>query len=550
MSYIALYRKWRPDTFDSVVEQEHVVKTLKNAVRNDKIAHAYLFSGTRGTGKTTMAKLLARAINCDANTDGNPCNKCDKCLGILDGSILDIIEIDAASNNSVDNIRDIRDEVIYTPAVTRFKVYIIDEVHMLSTGAFNALLKTLEEPPSHVVFILATTEPHKLPATILSRCQKYDFKRISPDGIYKRLELIINDNNLSFDKRALRLIARYSKGALRDGISLLDQCMSMGKDNLSLEDIKQMAGVYDDDIFFNLLFAIKNQDIQSIISLVDEINNAGKDLYHFLQSYIEFLRNILIFLSTGELDDTLYTDEDNDSLKKIKSGFKAEELIYYIKEISNSETTIKWSDSNKVLIEVLFIRIAMGYSKFNENYNEKLESLERRFETFEQKLNNPEIHNIPVTKSTTGKTLEPKKPGTIDNTEIKNEKEKPVETLKEENIPEQKQETEDIKDIWEEFLMDIKAGGKMVLYSNIINFEPVLEGNVLFLSQSKKNDFAVKAVTNQENSKYIETSMSERLGRSIKIKIRTEESRNEGDRYIDNLSKLSRELNIDIEIDE
>jgi DNA polymerase-3 subunit gamma/tau len=550
MSYIALYRKWRPDTFDSVVEQEHVVKTLKNAVRNDKIAHAYLFSGTRGTGKTTMAKLLARAINCDANTDGNPCNKCDKCLGILDGSILDIIEIDAASNNSVDNIRDIRDEVIYTPAVTRFKVYIIDEVHMLSTGAFNALLKTLEEPPSHVVFILATTEPHKLPATILSRCQKYDFKRISPDGIYKRLELIINDNNLSFDKRALRLIASYSKGALRDGISLLDQCMSMGKDNLSLEDIKQMAGVYDDDIFFNLLFAIKNQDIQSIISLVDEINNAGKDLYHFLQSYIEFLRNILIFLSTGELDDTLYTDEDNDSLKKIKSGFKAEELIYYIKEISNSETTIKWSDSNKVLIEVLFIRIAMGYSKFNENYNEKLESLERRFETFEQKLNNPEIHNIPVTKSTTGKTLEPKKPGTIDNTEIKNEKEKPVETLKEENIPEQKQETEDIKDIWEEFLMDIKAGGKMVLYSNIINFEPVLEGNVLFLSQSKKNDFAVKAVTNQENSKYIETSMSERLGRSIKIKIRTEESRNEGDRYIDNLSKLSRELNIDIEIDE
>jgi DNA polymerase-3 subunit gamma/tau len=213
MSYIALYRKWRPDTFDSVVEQEHVVKTLKNAVRNDKIAHAYLFSGTRGTGKTTMAKLLARAINCDANTDGNPCNKCDKCLGILDGSILDIIEIDAASNNSVDNIRDIRDEVIYTPAVTRFKVYIIDEVHMLSTGAFNALLKTLEEPPSHVVFILATTEPHKLPATILSRCQKYDFKRISPDGIYKRLELIINDNNLSFDKRALRLIARYSKGS-------------------------------------------------------------------------------------------------------------------------------------------------------------------------------------------------------------------------------------------------------------------------------------------------------------------------------------------------
>jgi DNA polymerase-3 subunit gamma/tau len=550
MSYIALYRKWRPDTFDSVVEQEHVVKTLKNAVRNDKIAHAYLFSGTRGTGKTTMAKLLARAINCDANTDGNPCNKCDKCLGILDGSILDIIEIDAASNNSVDNIRDIRDEVIYTPAVTRFKVYIIDEVHMLSTGAFNALLKTLEEPPSHVVFILATTEPHKLPATILSRCQKYDFKRISPDGIYKRLELIINDNNLSFDKRALRLIARYSKGALRDGISLLDQCMSMGKDNLSLEDIKQMAGVYDDDIFFNLLFAIKNQDIQSIISLVDEINNAGKDLYHFLQSYIEFLRNILIFLSTGELDDTLYTDEDNDSLKKIKSGFKAEELIYYIKEISNSETTIKWSDSNKVLIEVLFIRIAMGYSKFNENYNEKLESLERRFETFEQKLNNPEIHNIPVTKSTTGKTLEPKKPGTIDNTEIKNEKEKPVETLKEENIPEQKQETEDIKDIWEEFLMDIKAGGKMVLYSNIINFEPVLEGNVLFLSQSKKNDFAVKAVTNQENSKYIETSMSERLGRSIKIKIRTDDSQNEGDRYIDNLSKLSRELNIEIEIDE
>jgi DNA polymerase-3 subunit gamma/tau len=227
MSYTALYREWRPLVFEDVVEQEHIVKTLKYSVTAGRIAHAYLFCGTRGTGKTTMAHILSRAINCLNPQNGDPCNECEVCKGILEGSILDVLEIDAASNNSVDNVREIRDEVIYAPSTARYKVYIIDEVHMLSTGAFNALLKTLEEPPSHVVFILATTEPHKLPATILSRCQRFDFRKISVEGIVQRLDKVAHANGITFEKEALRLISRLADGALRDALSIMDQCMSL-----------------------------------------------------------------------------------------------------------------------------------------------------------------------------------------------------------------------------------------------------------------------------------------------------------------------------------
>jgi DNA polymerase-3 subunit gamma/tau len=237
---MALYRKWRPLTFEDVVEQRHIVTTLKNSIKNNTVSHAYLFCGTRGTGKTTLAKIFARAINCPESTDGSPCNKCDTCRGILDGSIIDVVEIDAASNNGVDDVREIKEAVMYVPAVTKYKVYIIDEVHMLSTGAFNALLKTLEEPPQNVVFILATTEPHKLPATILSRCQRFDFKRITMDGLVSRLEIIAKDCGIPFEYSALQLIARLSEGGMRDAISLLDQCISLGKESINREDVVQI----------------------------------------------------------------------------------------------------------------------------------------------------------------------------------------------------------------------------------------------------------------------------------------------------------------------
>ncbi|HQA57033.1 MAG TPA: DNA polymerase III subunit gamma/tau, partial [Acetivibrio sp.] len=271
MAYLALYRKWRPLVFEDVVEQEHVVKTLRNSINTGRIAHAYLFSGTRGTGKTTMAKIFSRAVNCLNPKDGDPCNECEICKGILNGSLLDVIEIDAASNNGVDNVRELRDEVVYTPSKAKYKVYIIDEVHMLSTGAFNALLKTLEEPPSHVIFILATTEPHKLPATILSRCQRFDFRRISVDSIAKRIEYIAGESGVDIKEDASRLIAKLSDGALRDAISILDQCISLGNKELTYEDVLKVVGLVTDTFIVEVVDNIKNQDVGKVLEAVNRL---------------------------------------------------------------------------------------------------------------------------------------------------------------------------------------------------------------------------------------------------------------------------------------
>ena len=286
MSYIALYRKWRPLVFEEVVEQKHVIEALKNSVKMQRISHAYLFCGTRGTGKTTVARIFSRAINCLSPKDGNPCNECEICKGILNGSILDVIEIDAASNNSVDDIRNIRDEVVYAPSRAKYKVYIIDEVHMLSTGAFNALLKTLEEPPSHAVFFLATTEPHKLPSTILSRCQRFDFRRISAEGVAQRLTDISQASGVSIDKEAALLIAKISEGALRDAITLLDQCMARGKENITRDDVINIAGLVNLDFTSQLVDALIKRDVNAVIKLVDELVMSGKDIAAFVSDLI------------------------------------------------------------------------------------------------------------------------------------------------------------------------------------------------------------------------------------------------------------------------
>ncbi|HPU41417.1 MAG TPA: DNA polymerase III subunit gamma/tau, partial [Acetivibrio clariflavus] len=294
MSYLALYRKWRPMVFEDVVEQEHVVKTLKNSILAGRIAHAYLFCGTRGTGKTTMAKIFSRAINCLNSKDGDPCNECEICKGILNGSLLDVIEIDAASNNSVDNVREIRDEVVYTPSKARYKVYIIDEVHMLSTGAFNALLKTLEEPPGHVVFILATTEPHKLPATILSRCQRFDFRRIPVESIVKRIGYIAENSGVSIEEEGLRLIARMSDGALRDAISILDQCISLGNKHLTYEDVLSIVGIVNNTFVADVVDAINTKEVDRVLQLINVLVMDGKNITQFVSDLILYYRNLLI----------------------------------------------------------------------------------------------------------------------------------------------------------------------------------------------------------------------------------------------------------------
>lgn len=353
MNYIALYRKWRPRTFDEVVEQESVVTILKNTVKNRRIAHSYLFCGTRGTGKTSIAKIFSRAINCLSPLDGNPCNQCEVCKGILNESILDVLEIDAASNNGVENIRSIIDESSYHAAKAEYKVFIIDEVHMLSTAAFNALLKTLEEPPENVVFILATTEPQKLPVTILSRCQRYDFKRISRDGIKARLEEICTSMDVEFDESALSFLSGKADGALRDAISLLDQTISSSLGSkITLDIARRSVGSLDRGVTLNFVDSLISRDCFRVVSLVDQIFSEGADPTVFICELIELFREILIVISTRNPGNLIYeTGEELEQLKKLAENTNIKEITMFIRELSELENSLKWAVQRKIIFE-------------------------------------------------------------------------------------------------------------------------------------------------------------------------------------------------------
>ena len=321
MSYTALYRKFRPLTFEEMVGQEHITKTLKHQIMAGRIGHAYLFSGGRGTGKTSSAKILARAINCLNPKNGEPCNECEICKGILAGSLTDVVEMDAASNNSVEDIRSIREEVNFLPTLAKYRIYIIDEVHMLSTGAFNALLKTLEEPPEHVKFILATTEPQKLPATILSRCQRFDFKRLSNQDISKRLKVICDKSKIEITKEALHLIAILADGALRDGISILERCLQDGETQIGEEKIRDLVGIPKLEYIQEISQAIITYDVDTAINVTNTVLNEGKELNNFLWEIIKYIKDVLVLKTSKELE--LYTEEEKaDMIKIARRSFK------------------------------------------------------------------------------------------------------------------------------------------------------------------------------------------------------------------------------------
>lgn len=380
MSYIALYREWRPTRFADVVEQEHVVKTLRYSVGTGRIAHAYLFCGTRGTGKTTMAQILSRAVNCLNPKDGEPCNECEVCREILSGSSVDVLEIDAASNNSVDNVRSIRDEVIYAPTKAKRKVYIIDEVHMLSTGAFNALLKTLEEPPEHVVFILATTEPHKLPATILSRCQRFDFRRISQESIVRQLDKISSAGGISIDADAAKLIARMSDGAMRDAISLLDQCMSMGNKTISYDDVLSVVGIVNDTFMTGFIGCMLEKRVPAILENIALLVEDGRDIAHFVSDLVMYFRNLLICRSTGGACDNLI-DVPREVMEVIRqqSGLiTLDETARYIRELSALENNMKWAANPRVLLEVTLVKLCGSMSVSDASIADRLTAIEKR----------------------------------------------------------------------------------------------------------------------------------------------------------------------------
>ncbi|WP_096438093.1 DNA polymerase III subunit gamma/tau [Alteribacter populi] len=356
MSYQALYRVWRPRILSDVVGQEHITKTLKNALLQQKLSHAYLFTGPRGTGKTSAAKIIAKAINCEHAPVEEPCNECTACLGISDGSVVDVMEIDAASNNGVDEIRDIRDKVKFAPSSVRYKVYIIDEVHMLSTGAFNALLKTLEEPPRHVIFILATTEPHKIPLTIISRCQRFDFKRISSDSMVGRMQEIIQASNIDVAEDALGMIARASEGGMRDALSLLDQAISYAEERVTLNDVLSIIGAVSQQLLFDIAESLKEKDVAKALKTIDAVIKEGKDPNRFLEDMIYFYRDVLLFKTAPSLTDSLErvtADEHFVSLAETLSS----RWIYKVMELLNHfQQEMKWSNHPKVFLELFVVQ--------------------------------------------------------------------------------------------------------------------------------------------------------------------------------------------------
>ncbi len=384
MSYLALYRKYRPSAFDEVKGQDHVVSTLKNQINSGRIGHAYLFCGTRGTGKTSVAKLFAKAVNCESPVNASPCGRCAACRAIEDHTSMNVIEIDAASNNSVNNVRDIIEEVKYSPAEGKYKVYIIDEVHMLSVGAFNALLKTLEEPPSYVIFILATTEANKLPITILSRCQRYDFKRISVDTITECLRAEMEKENVIAEEKALRYVAKAADGSMRDAQSLLDQCLAlyMGQE-LTFEKVIDALGTVDIEVFAKLLRFIDEQRVNKCLEIIDDIAFQGREMSQFVNDFVGYLRNLLI-IQTAEYPENIlqYSSENIELMKEEAALFEEPVIIRFIRVLSELSNKLRYAVQKRLLVEVEIIRLCRPQmDRDKDSLLNRIENIEKRLES-------------------------------------------------------------------------------------------------------------------------------------------------------------------------
>lgn len=357
MSYQALYRAWRSQTFKDVVGQSHITKTLQNALIEGSFSHAYLFSGPRGTGKTSTAKILAKAVNCEQRTDGEPCNQCSSCLGITRGSIVDVVEIDAASNNGVDEIRDIRDKVRFAPTEVKIKVYIIDEIHMLSQGAFNALLKTLEEPPAHVMFILATTESHKIPLTIISRCQRFDFKRISKKAIVQHLQVVCDEEKIKIQEVALHLLAQVAEGGMRDALSLLDQAHSYAEEEVTLDDVLAVTGSVSQEALFLLADSILGGRVDEAITSINTLIDQGKEPIRLVEDLIYYYRDMLLFQTAPNLEEVLERVQITDEFKEVAKTYSKEKLFTAIERLSSAQNEMKWTNHPRVFLEVACIQL-------------------------------------------------------------------------------------------------------------------------------------------------------------------------------------------------
>ena len=403
MSYTALYRKFRPDNFDDVKGQDHIVTTLTNQIKANRIGHAYLFCGTRGTGKTTVAKILAKAVNCEHPVNGSPCNECAMCKAIQAGTAMNVIEIDAASNNGVDNIREIREEVAYRPTEGKYKVYIIDEVHMLSTGAFNALLKTLEEPPSYVIFILATTEAHKIPITILSRCQRYDFHRISIDTIAARLSELLTAEGVEAEEKAVRYVAKKGDGSMRDALSLLDQCISFYLGQvLTYDKVLDVLGAVDTEVFSRLLRKVLSGDVTGSIHVLEDLITGGRELGQFVSDFTWYMRNLLLVKTSENPEEAIDVSSENLKLLKEESEMTdVETLMRYIRIFSDLSNQIRFASQKRVLVEIALIKLCRPAMETN------LDSVLDRLRVLEKQMEERPVQQVIVRESEAGGAGEP-----------------------------------------------------------------------------------------------------------------------------------------------
>ena len=492
MAYQALYRVYRPQSFNDVVGQQHIIKTLQNALVQEKFSHAYLFSGPRGTGKTTAAKILAKAVNCEKAPIAEPCNECATCRGITDGSISDVIEIDAASNNGVDEIRDIRDKVKYAPSAVRYKVYIIDEVHMLSIGAFNALLKTLEEPPAHVIFILATTEPHKIPLTIISRCQRFDFKRISPEDIVYRMKEVLGSEELEVSEDALYEIAKASEGGMRDALSLLDQAISYSTEKVSLEDVLSITGAVSQAFIVKIVQAIFNENIVEALDSVESLIKNGKDPARFVEDLIFYYRDVLLYQASEENAYLLEKAAVNEEFKELSSKMDSAFIYKVIAELNQTQQEMKWSNHPRVLLEVALVKLAQ--SSTSQESSLPYQDILQKMNQMEAELQQLKEKGIQVDHTAQAAQTE-KKQTRQSRSKYKTPVGKVNEVLK--NATRQNLET--IKRSWAQVLDTLKQQNKASHAALLSNSEPVASSDQSFILKFKYEIHCKMASENNNN---------------------------------------------------
>lgn len=535
MSYMALYRKWRPDEFEEVKGQEHVVTTLKNQITHDRVGHAYLFCGTRGTGKTTVAKLFAKAVNCEHPLeDGSPCNECATCKAIQAGSSLNVIEIDAASNNGVDNIRDIREEVQYSPAEGKYKVYIIDEVHMLSIGAFNALLKTLEEPPSYVIFILATTEAHKIPITILSRCQRYDFRRISLETIYERLMELLGREGIEAEEKAVRYVAKAADGSMRDALSLLDQCIAfyLGQ-KLTYDKVLEVLGAVDIDVFNRLIVEIAKGQTMEALAIIEEIIWQGRELSQFVTDFTWYMRNLMMVKVSDEVNDQLDISAENLAImKQTAQELELNTLMRYIRVFSELSNRIRYATQKRVSLELAIIKLTTPQMEVNtDSILDRLRVLERKVEKT----------SIALAEGQFAPVQQPDSPAKEQVAEPDLDREK---VLKKELTP---AEYEDMKLIIENIqkirktseLRDrIGQGTMKLLDAASINIGPDRKSVLLSFDNSQEGKMGFQQFSKEDHMKALQDLVAELTGKQVEISCQSKESLAEKDVTSVNLSKV------------